>query len=89
MTVFGVGTFWVILTNILLGIATLTILFFVGSVVLQEVVRRARSMRAAKRHDRAVLRRLGITLPDGGEPIDEMEELRKQERGTRKEETGG
>jgi len=83
MSSFGEGTFWVTAINVLLAVVTLGIVLLVSGAAVNDIVRRSSTRRTARHHDAEVFRRLGITMPDGGEPIDEMEELRKQEPGPR------
>jgi HAMP domain-containing protein len=75
----GEGTFWLTLVNVLLAVVTLGVLLIVAGAAANDVVRRYSRRRAARHEDAAMFRRLGITMPDGGLPIDEMEELKKQE----------
>jgi hypothetical protein len=81
MNFFEQGTFWITAVNILLGAATLGIVLVVAGAAMQDFAHRYSSRRSARREDAEVFRRLGITMPDGGRPIDEMEELKKQEPG--------
>ena len=78
------STFWVVATNIVLGLVTLGLLLVVAGTALREAIRHLHATGPGNEKDLAVLRRLGITLPDGGKPIDEMEELRKSVDESRK-----
>ena len=72
---FNSETGWLNLTNAVLGLAVLISLFTVGRVVFQELRLRAakRVGRPMKHHGKALnLESLGITMPDGGDPINEM-----------------
>lgn len=65
---------WLNLTNALLGVAVLVCLFAVGRVVLQDIrARMALRARTAVKHDDHAfhLESLGITMADGGQPINE------------------
>ncbi len=79
MLLAGSGTFWLITVNVLLGAVTLGILFLVAGAAVNDAMHRYSARRAARREDEAMFRRLGITMPDGGRPIDEMDELHRQE----------
>lgn len=72
---FNPETGWLNATNAILGIAVLICLFAVGRVVLAELralaVKRARASLATDDHT-FDLATLGITMADGGEPINEM-----------------
>jgi hypothetical protein len=67
-------TFWLNVTNIALGAVTLICLLAFGRAIFKEVAElvraRARS-RAARSPHELVLSDLGVTMADGGEPIDE------------------
>jgi len=70
------NTFWLNLTNIALGLATLFCLFMIGRWVVREVAElvRARSrVRARRSAHELVLSDLGVTMADGGVEIDESE----------------
>ena len=74
-------TFWLNLTNIALGLATLACLFLFGKWVISEVAElvRARSRaRTARSAHELVLKDLGVTMADGGVEIDESEFRRKR-----------
>lgn len=75
MNIFVERTFWLTLINLLLGLTTLGIILLVAGAAIRDLHRRFTS----RQRDRDVLRKLGVTMPDGGRPIDEMEELRKQD----------
>ena len=71
---FGSETGWLNVVNISLGLAVLVCLLAVGRMVIQDLRNRATS----RAHKLAVhinktftLSSLGITMADGGEPIDE------------------
>jgi hypothetical protein len=67
-------TFWVNTTNIVLGLVTLCCAAPIGSVVINELlerwVGRVLGSTAADGHTIAV-RGLGVTMADGGEPVDD------------------
>jgi hypothetical protein len=66
-------TFWLNITNIMLGIATLACCVAVGYGVVQEVLARIRKSKTAPviSDDHAfVAPGLGITMADGGERVD-------------------
>jgi hypothetical protein len=66
-------TYWLSLTNIILGGATLACLLSVGWVVVKEVAGRVRerALVASFEDDHSfVLPDLGITMADGGERLD-------------------
>ena len=68
------NTFWLNVTNIALGIVTLICCVAVGYGVLQEVLVRVRKRKAslAKADDHSLLvTDLGITMADGGVPVEE------------------
>lgn len=83
MEMFVERTFWLTVINLLLAVTTLGIVLLVAGAAARDILRRFTSRRTALREDVEVLRRLGVTMHDGGRPIDEMEELRKQEPGQR------
>lgn len=68
-------TYWLNVTNIVLGLVTLVCLVAVAGVTIREVAARARKRVHAFAHEDShtfVLPDLGITMADGGEKIDEM-----------------
>lgn len=80
---FNSETGWLNLTNATLGLAVLISLFAVGRVVYQELCSRAakRAGGPVKRHSQALnLESLGITIADGGSPMNEI--VRKVKRTT-------
>mgnify|MGYP001262093796 CR=1 FL=1 len=74
-------TFWLTVINLMLAVTTLGIVLLVAGAAVHDIHRRFTSRRRARREDMNMLRKLGVTMPDGGRPIDEMEELRKQDPG--------
>ncbi len=69
-------TYWLTLTNIALGVVTLICLVAVGRVFLREVAERVRTrvhVPALQDDHSFVFGDLGITMADGGQPIDEKE----------------
>jgi hypothetical protein len=66
-------TLWLNLTNIALGIVTLICLVAVGRVVFQEVMSRVRARVPRYQTDphAAFVPELGLTMADGGTPVDE------------------
>jgi hypothetical protein len=78
---FNSETFWLTLVNIALGLAVLAYVFISGRAVVQELKNRAeRSRRLASKSDSGNfnLASLGITLQDGGEPLNEMKQALRQ-----------
>jgi len=67
-------TFWLTLTNIGLGVVTLICCVVVAAGIVQEVVlrvRRSRALRSLATDDHALLiTGLGVTMADGGVPVD-------------------
>jgi hypothetical protein len=70
-------TLWLITVNVLLGLAIVVCLVMIAMSFLNEI----RRNRKEKREERQVpddylkgLKDLGVTLPDGGKKIDEMDE---------------
>ena len=73
--IFNSETNWLNLTNIVLGLAALVFLFAVGRVVVQDIrVHMALRSRSPVKNDghSFSLESLGITMADGGEPINEL-----------------
>jgi hypothetical protein len=72
-------TFWVSATNLVLGIVTLCSVALIASVVINELidrwVRRLVERPAADAHAFRV-RDLGLTMADGGEPVDDDTDAR-------------
>lgn len=64
-------TLWVTVTNVFLAVVTAGGLAVVLGAGLRDLFGRRREA------DAAIMRRLGVTLQDGGEPIDEMKDLRE------------
>ena len=73
--IFESESIWLNLTNAALGLAVLVLLVAVGRVILQEVfgwaAMRPRDVRKRFAHS-LNLEAFGITLADGGEPVNEM-----------------
>lgn len=70
--------FWLNVTNLVLGIATLACLVVIGYAVLKDIRERvrARATESGKEDDHAfVIDGLGLTMADGGEKIDTNEML--------------
>jgi hypothetical protein len=67
------NTGWLTATNILLGLATLLILGIVAVATVREIIGHieVRRLRARALRRSLDLRNLGVTLPDGGTPVDE------------------
>lgn len=69
------NTFWLNVTDIVLGLVTLACVAFVGQAVLREVYARlAQRLTIHPHHEDAhslALTELGLTMADGGEPIDQ------------------
>jgi hypothetical protein len=63
------ASFWVDVTNVVLGLTTLLCLIVVGSIVVKEVL--ARIAKRVHVHDPHVLEvpELGLTMTDGGEKL--------------------
>ena len=75
-------TSWLTLTNIALGVVTLACLIAVARTAFMELAERARSKANASQwqDDHSfVFSDLGITMADGGEPIDEWERRSRKE----------
>ncbi len=68
------ATFWLTMTNIILGVVTLVCCLVVAAGVIQEIVvriRNARALRALASDDHALLiTDLGVTMADGGVRVD-------------------
>ncbi len=67
-------TGWLSVTNISLGVAVIVCLVAVGRVIIQDLRARAvarRRLRNERDRSELLLSSLGITMADGGEPIDE------------------
>ncbi len=75
-------TIWLTITNIGLGVITIICLYSVGKIAYREIAERVR-LRAtvlAPQDDHSfVLSNLGITMADGGEPIDERALINKHQ----------
>jgi hypothetical protein len=66
------NTFWLNITDIVLGVVTLACLAFVAQAVAKEVYSRlAARLPARLRHDSHAFNvpELGLTMADGGEPV--------------------
>ena len=77
-------TSWLTVTNIALGVVTLAALVAVARTVVLEIADRVRAKERVPvwQDDHAfVLSNLGITMADGGEPIDEQKLAQKQPKG--------
>ena len=67
------NTFWLNITDIVLGVVTLACLAFVAQAVAKEVYARlAARLPVRLRHDSHAFNvpELGLTMADGGEPVD-------------------
>jgi len=76
-------TYWLNVTNIILGVATLACLLGVGWVIMREVIARIRERAMVTSFDDGhlfVLHDLGITMADGGEKIDGSSERTNESR---------
>ncbi len=74
----GSDHFWIVITNVLLGLFTIGLLIMVVVVLVKDLLTRRRGHTAGgDAYNRLELGTLGITLPDGGEPIDEIAILKK------------
>ena len=62
------NTFWLNVTDIVLGLVTLACVAIVGTAVLREVFSRLAKRVRADSHALAVPE-LGLTMADGGEPV--------------------
>ncbi len=72
------NTFWLNMTNIVLGLVTLICCVAVGRGVYQDLRARLRKRLPVKIDDHAfVISELGITMADGGERLDENASKRK------------
>jgi hypothetical protein len=69
--------FWLTVLNYLLGIATAGLVALVAGAAFQDLYLRATSTRRMLKRDTRMLKGMGITMHDGGRPIDEIQELRK------------
>jgi len=68
------GTFWLNLTNAGLGIVTLVCCVVVGRALFQDIATRMRERSAARAGTKPELfshPQVGLTLADGGEPIED------------------
>ena len=75
------NTFWLNVTNIVLGLVTLICCVVVGYGVVQEILVRVRKRKAVEADDHAFLvSNLGLTMADGGERI-EKSSLSVSEKG--------
>ena len=67
-------TYWLNITNIVLGVVTVVCLVAVGTMIVREVMAKMRSrvqVPAYRDNHSFVFSDLGITMADGGEKIDE------------------
>ncbi len=75
-------TFWLNITNIVLGVVTLACIVLVGQAVICDVLERVakRSHTGATEADLHVVQlgELGLTMADGGEPIDGNDKREKR-----------
>ena len=62
------NTFWLNITDIVLGLVTLACVLIVGTAIAREVLARVANRARADSHALAVPE-LGLTMADGGEPI--------------------
>jgi hypothetical protein len=67
------NTQWLTATNVLLGLATLLVVSVVAAATIREILWRVEARRLRSRALRRALdlRELGITMQDGGRPVDE------------------
>lgn len=75
-------TGWLNLTNVLLGVAVFLCFVAIGRAVLQEVhIWAVKRFRTAPPHDdhAFTLESLGITMADGGKPLNEMTQKKNRE----------
>lgn len=66
------NTFWLNITDIVLGIVTLACMAFVGQAAFREVYARLAERLPARLHQDShalALPELGLTMADGGEPV--------------------
>jgi hypothetical protein len=70
------NTFWLNITDIVLGVVSLACVAFVGQAVVRELYARFASRLQQDSHALAVPE-LGLTMADGGEPITPKTEPRK------------
>jgi hypothetical protein len=76
-------TIWLTITNIALGVITIICLFAVGRIAYREIAERVQtraSIFVPEDNHAFVLSDLGVTMADGGEPIDERSLLNKQKK---------
>jgi hypothetical protein len=71
------NTFWLNITDIVLGAVTLACLAFVGQAVVRELYARFSARVPGDSHAIAVPE-LGLTMADGGEPVEAKTEPRKK-----------
>ena len=71
------NTFWLNITDIVLGVVSLACVAFVGQAVVRELYARFASRLRQDSHALAVPE-LGLTMADGGEPIKPKTEPRKK-----------
>ena len=70
------NTFWLNVTDIILGAVTLACVAFVGQAALREIL--ARLSRRQEDPHALVLPELGLTMADGGTPIKPKTDKRKK-----------
>jgi len=66
------NTFWLNITDIVLGVVTLACVAFVAQAMFREVYARLANRIAIRTHEDAhalALPELGLTMADGGEPV--------------------
>ncbi len=72
---------WLTLVNCALGLAVLVSLFVFGRAVIQELRHRAaerKRLTSTHTSGNLDLKSLGITLPDGGEPVNELKRIQRK-----------
>lgn len=73
----GPDTFWLDFTNIALGLVTLACVLVVAAGAFADLRRRLRAREHAAADDHSFATpELGVTMADGGEPVDEHETRR-------------
>ena len=82
---FDSESMWLNLTNAALGLVTLACLIMVTRAIVQELLAKAKkAVRVPVEHDDHAfnIQALGITMADGGEPIDEAHQVRAENKRT-------
>jgi hypothetical protein len=73
------NTYWLNITDIILGIVTLACVAFVAQAALREIYARLASrIRPHEDAHALALPELGLTMADGGEPLDQKSDRRKK-----------